>query len=66
MLVYCFSIDNRVNWSAETPETLKNHPEAVKEMEYITEFLENSEPGEFYRLSNGDLIVRSSYAIGPY
>lgn len=60
---YCFSINDRVQWSAETVQSLERRLEGtLEEHEFlqVLEFIETARPGEFITINDGTLILRSS------
>jgi hypothetical protein len=63
---YCFSINGRVQWSAETARSLqqrlKNAVEGLEddELSRVLEFIETASPGEFIAASDGTLIFQFS------
>jgi hypothetical protein len=63
--VYCFTINNRVEWSSETANSLSRWLKDEKEIEKVTDFIESSEPGNFICLNNGALLFRCAAPIKP-
>jgi hypothetical protein len=60
---YCFCIDGRVQWSAETAQSLECRLEGTLEEHdflQVVEFIETARPGEFITMNDGTLILRSS------
>jgi hypothetical protein len=60
---YCFSINDRVQWSAETAQSLERRLEGTLEKDeflQVVEFIETARPGEFITVNDGTLILRSS------
>ena len=56
--VYCFVIKGRIEWSSETANSLSRRLKDGEEQETVTEFIENSRPGDFIFLKEGTLIFR--------
>lgn len=53
---YCFAIDNKVNWSSETAESLVRRTKDDNDRASIEDFIETATPGSFIALSSGDLV----------
>jgi hypothetical protein len=58
--IYCFILNGRIDYSSETANSLSRWLETEKDRERVTEFIENSLPGDFVCLTNGVLIFRSA------
>jgi hypothetical protein len=56
--IYCFVIDGRINWSAETANSLSRWVENQGDQTRLQEFLEKSQSGDFISLKSGALIFR--------
>ena len=54
--VYCFTINGKVNWSAETTTNLFQRATCDSDWQLIEEFTQTAEPGSFITLDSGDLI----------
>jgi hypothetical protein len=68
---YCFSVNDRVQWSAETARSLRQRLENAVEASIgdersgIVEFIETASPGELITASDGTLIFRCSGKRAP-
>jgi hypothetical protein len=53
---YCFAIDDHLNWSSETADSLllRFPPEADRSL--VEDFIESAVPGSFVILSPGELV----------
>ena len=60
---YCFDINGRIQWSAETAQSLERRLEGTledHEFLQVLEFIETARPGEFITMNDGTLTLRSS------
>ncbi len=58
-------MNGEVKWSSENANTLLRRINDDDEKLLVTEFIENSEPGNFISLNNGVLISRVSPILKP-
>jgi hypothetical protein len=56
--VFCFVINGRIEWSSETANSLSRWLENEEDQQRGTDFIENSQPGDFVFLKKGTLIFR--------
>ena len=54
--IYCFAIDNKVQWSAEDAKSLLSRVTDI-DRSLVEEFVECPDAGSFIVLKSGDLIV---------
>ncbi|MDV3002519.1 MAG: hypothetical protein N5P05_004174 (plasmid) [Chroococcopsis gigantea SAG 12.99] len=55
--IYCFVIDGRINWSAETVNSLDRWLEN-EDRHPVNEFIHKSNQGDFITLKSGALVFR--------
>lgn len=55
---YCYAMGGRIEWSAETANSLCRWLENEDDQLQVADFIKNSEPGEFINLKSGALIFR--------
>lgn len=63
--IYCWAMDGEVKWSSENADTLLRRIKDEEEKTLVTEFIDDSEPGNFVSLKNGILISRVSPILKP-
>ena len=63
--IYCWAMNGEVKWSSENADTLLRRIDNEDEKSLVSEFVEDSEPGNFISLSKGILISRVSPILKP-
>lgn len=57
--IYCFILDGKINWSAETVNSLKHQLEENEDSNLINDFIEKADRGDFITLKSGALVFRA-------
>lgn len=58
--MYCFVLNGRIDYSAETVNSLSRWVEDEEDRQRVTDFILNSRSGDFICLTDGALIFRSA------
>lgn len=56
--IYCFIVDGRINWSAETVNSLDRWLEETEDRNMVNEFIHRAGSGDFITLKSGALVFR--------